>query len=169
MTLKRSIFIVVLIITSFQVKAQSSMEALLAKYNTNSVPYISVEELRMLKFDKDSILIFDAREKEEYEVSHIKNAQFVGYNDFSVEKISQLFSNKSIPIVVYCSVGIRSENISKKLENAGYQNVKNLYGGIFEWKNSGFAVYDTQEKETEKVHTFSKHWSKWLKKGEKVY
>jgi hypothetical protein len=22
---------------------------------------------------------------------------------------------------------------------------------------------------TEKVHTFSKNWSKWLKKGEKIY
>ncbi len=169
MTLKRSIFILILAITSFQMKAQSSMEELLAKYNTNSVPYISVEELSMMKFDKEPILIFDAREKEEYEVSHIKDAKFVGYENFSLERISQLFNNKSIPIVVYCSVGIRSENISEKLQNAGYKNVKNLYGGIFEWKNSGYSVYDTQEKETEKVHAFSKHWSKWLKNGEKIY
>lgn len=169
MNSKRSIFILIIAITSFQMKAQSSLDELLAKYNTHKVPYISVEELRMLKFDTDSLLIFDAREKEEYEVSHIKGAQFVGYDNFSLGNISQQFSNKSIPIVVYCSVGIRSENISEKLKKAGYINVKNLYGGIFEWKNSGYTVYNAEEQETEKVHTFSKHWSKWLKTGEKIY
>jgi hypothetical protein len=44
-----------------------------------------------------------------------------------------------------------------------------LYGGIFEWKNNNFKVLDTLGNETEKVHTFSKSWSKWLTKGEKVY
>jgi len=33
---------------------------------------------------------------------------------------------------VYCSLGIRSEVIAKKLKKAGYTNVFNLYGGIFE-------------------------------------
>ena len=44
-----------------------------------------------------------------------------------------------------------------------------MYGGIFEWKNKGFKVFDSEEKETENVHAFSKEWSKWLKKGVKVY
>ena len=52
---------------------------------------------------------------------------------------------------------------------AGYSNVKNLYGGIFEWKNEGHPVYDSEGKETEKVHAFSKHWGKLLKEGKKVY
>ena len=52
---------------------------------------------------------------------------------------------------------------------AGYTNVYNLYGGIFEWKNKNFIVIDSEEKETNKVHTYNRDWSKWLKKGEKVF
>lgn len=150
------------------VNAQKSLDELLAKYNSSDVPYISVEALKM-KQDETPLWILDTRELEEFEVSHIKNAQFVGYNNFSIKKVSELIPDKSTPIIVYCSLGIRSENIGKKLTKAGFTNVSNLYGGIFEWKNSGFKVYSLQNIETEKVHAYSKAWSKWLKKGEKIY
>ncbi|MEN8818965.1 MAG: rhodanese-like domain-containing protein, partial [Polaribacter sp.] len=52
---------------------------------------------------------------------------------------------------------------------AGYTNVLNLYGGIFEWKNKGNLVFDSNGNATEKIHVFSKEWSKWLLKGKKVY
>lgn len=148
--------------------AQNSLEKLLSRYNSHSIPYISVEELKMMQ-NEGSVVIFDAREKEEFEVSHLKDAVFIGYNNFSEEKISAMSKDKNIPIVVYCSLGIRSENISENLKRMGYENVRNLYGGIFEWKNQGFQVFDSRGKETEKIHAYSRSWSKWLKKGIKVY
>ena len=66
-------------------------------------------------------------------------------------------------------MGIRSEQIGEKLKKAGFTNVKNLYGGIFEWKNKDYPVIDTTGNETEKVHTFSKMWSKYLHAGKPVY
>jgi 3-mercaptopyruvate sulfurtransferase SseA len=66
-------------------------------------------------------------------------------------------------------VGIRSETISEKLKKAGYTDVHNLYGGIFEWKNKDYPVVDSEGKETENVHAYSKVWGKWLNKGVKVY
>lgn len=148
--------------------AQNDLATLLEKYNSHSIPYISVQELKMLQ-KENSVIILDAREKEEFEVSRIKNAVYIGYSDFSAEEVSQLFSNKNVPVVVYCSLGIRSENISEKLKKEGFKNVRNLYGGIFEWKNNGFPVFNSEEKETEKVHTYSRSWSRWLKRGEKIY
>tara|TARA_R100000935_G_scaffold22560_1_gene41496 strand:- start:1389 stop:1892 length:504 start_codon:yes stop_codon:yes gene_type:complete len=150
------------------VSAQESLDKLLSKYNSHSIPYISVEELKV-QSDNQEVSILDAREIEEFEVSHLKNSLFVGYNNFSAESLTSIIEDKNTPIVVYCSLGIRSETISEKLKRAGYTNVKNLYGGIFEWKNKGYSVYDTSNKETQKVHAFSKHWSKYLSKGEKVY
>lgn len=70
---------------------------------------------------------------------------------------------------MYCSLGIRSEHIAEKLKKRGYTSVYNLYGGIFEWKNKDYKVYDSNEKETDNIHAYSKAWSKWLKKGNKVY
>ena len=122
-----------------------------------------------LKLILNDVLLFDAREKVEFETSHIKNALFVGYDKFNLEKTNTKIPNKNDKIIVYCSLGIRSSTIAIKLKKAGYTNVLNLYGGIFEWKNSGYRVYNRDEKETEKVHTYKQEWSKWLLKGEKKY
>ncbi|MCH4822139.1 rhodanese-like domain-containing protein [Gramella lutea] len=146
--------------------SQNSVEDLLKKYNSGVVRYISVEQLRMRQLDKE-VVIIDSREKEEFQVSHIENAILVGYNHFEVSKVNDIA--KDSPIVVYCSLGIRSENIGRKLKKAGYKNVQNLYGGIFEWKNKGFPVVNPEGDETNKVHAFSKTWAKWLKNAEKEY
>ena len=146
--------------------AQDTLDELLKKHNKNSVPYITVQELAMPKTDA---VILDAREPKEFEVSHIKNAMLVGYDFFDIKTVTDIYSNKDEKIVVYCSLGIRSETIAKKLKDEGYTNVLNLYGGIFEWKNNDFIVVDSEEKETNKVHTFNEAWSKWLEKGDKIY
>lgn len=146
--------------------AQESLTQLLKKHNTKSVPYISVQELAM---PKTKATILDAREPKEFEVSHLKNAICVGYDHFNLEETTEQLAKKDQLIVVYCSLGIRSEDIAEKLVEAGYTNVYNLYGGIFEWKNNDFSVIDSEEKETDNIHTFSKAWSKWLLKGNKIY
>ena len=112
------------------------------------------------------VILLDAREKKEYDTSHIENAIWIGYDDFNVNRVSKVPKDREI--VVYCSVGYRSEKIAEKLEKDGYTNVSNLYGGIFEWVNEGNKVQDV-DGETTNVHTFNKDWSKWLFKGKKIY
>ncbi|MCB0464970.1 MAG: rhodanese-like domain-containing protein [Aequorivita sp.] len=148
--------------------AQKKLDDLLQKHNTQSIPYISVEELRMFQMN-DIVTILDAREPEEFRICHIESAINIGFNNFSAEEEQIQKLNKNIPVVVYCSLGIRSEEIGEKLKKAGFTHVKNLYGGIFEWKNTGYPVIDSTGKETENVHTFSKHWSNYLRAGNPVY
>ncbi len=152
----------------FGVSAQDSLQTLLSKFNNESIPYIAAEELKMLQNNTDFLLV-DTRERKEFEVSKIEGAVYAGYNQFSIKQFANFVTDKTRPIVVYCSLGIRSEDIGEKLKKAGYTNVKNLYGGIFEWKNKGFPVIDADGNTTEKVHAFSKQWSKWLIKGKKIY
>jgi rhodanese-related sulfurtransferase len=45
---------------------------------------------------------------------------------------------------VYCSIGKRSDEITKMLGEAGFTNARNLYGGIFEWVNQGHPVFNSQ-------------------------
>lgn len=145
---------------------QTALDSLLQKENKESIPYITVAEL----VQKENIVLLDSREKIEYETSHIKNAVCVGYDKFKLKKIKKLLpKDKNTPIVVYCSLGIRSEDIAEKLKKAGYTNVYNLYGGIFEWKNQDNSVVDNKGETTENVHTFNEDWSIWLKKGVKIY
>lgn len=163
--MKTFIFYLTLFITSLGF-SQETLADLLKEYNTKSVPYISVEELAM---PKTTAILLDAREPNEYEVSHLKEAIYVGYDFFKMDSIQLKIPNKTTEIVVYCSLGIRSETIAEKLKKAGYTNVKNLYGGIFEWKNKNFKIVNSEEKETENVHVFSKEWGQWLLKGIKIY
>jgi rhodanese-related sulfurtransferase len=62
---------------------------------------------------------------------------------FSEEVVADL--PREAPVIVYCSVGYRSEKIGEKLQKLGFQNVHNLYGGIFQWKNDGFEVLNAQK------------------------
>ncbi len=162
----KTLILYITILGSFIGFSQESISVLLEKQNHGNVPYITVQELAM---PKTNALILDAREALEYKTSHLENAVFVGYDTFKIDSIKSMFTNKEEKIVVYCSVGIRSEKIAKQLKKAGYTNVYNLYGGIFQWKNNGFKIFDTEEKETENVHVSSKYWAKFLLKGNKVY
>ncbi|MDY2587315.1 rhodanese-like domain-containing protein [Winogradskyella aquimaris] len=163
--MKRTIIYTFLFISGF-VFSQQTLPEVLKKHNNEDIPYISVQELAMPKTDA---ILLDARELKEYEVSHLKDALYVGYNEFNLEHTVKNLNNKDQMIVVYCSLGIRSEDIAEQLQNKGYTNVYNLFGGIFEWKNKGFTVYDNNNNPTENVHAFSKEWSQWLLKGIKIY
>ena len=166
--MKNKLLYIIIILLGITTNAQKTLDQTLKKYNKNNVPYISVTELRMYQA-QGNVLILDSRELKEFTVSHIETATNVGYDHFSIEDFSEKHPNKKEAIVVYCTLGIRSETISDQLIKAGYTNVKNLYGGICEWKNKDFKVYDSTETETQNIHTFSKEWSKWLKKGTSVF
>ncbi|MGY3793951.1 rhodanese-like domain-containing protein [Aquimarina sp. 433] len=164
--MKKVTLIFFCILLPLLVASQDSLKELLMLHNSKSIPYITVKEL---KSSKNDVILFDARELVEYQTSHLKGAIHVGYDFFEIKKIANQNIPKDSKIVVYCSLGIRSEDISEKLKEFGYTNIYNLYGGIFEWKNDGNEVVDMNEKETNKVHAFSKEWGKWLYKGKKVY
>lgn len=140
-----------------------SYNLLLKKLLKHDVPEISIDNLNKIK---NTVLLLDAREPAEYTVSHLRNAKYVGYKDFNIDALKN--TDKHQPIIVYCSVGYRSEKITEKLMNAGFTNVQNLYGGIFEWKNKKLDVYDA-DGITNNIHPYSNTWGLWLKNGNKVY
>ncbi|MBA3986937.1 MAG: rhodanese-like domain-containing protein [Flavobacteriales bacterium] len=164
----RKLIIVAIFTLPFFGFGQKTLADLLKHNNTQTIPYITAEELKMQQ-NNSHFLLLDTRERKEFEVSKIEGAVYGGYNEFSLMQFTNFVTDKTRPIVVYCSLGIRSEDIGEKLKKAGYTNVKNLYGGIFEWKNKDFPVIDTDGNETQKVHAFSKQWGKWLLKGKKIY
>ncbi|MBC7921640.1 MAG: rhodanese-like domain-containing protein [Ferruginibacter sp.] len=132
-----------------------------------SVPIVRPRQLAVGLASDSSLVLLDSRARREYDVSHLRGARLVGYDDFDVRRVRDL--PKNAPIVVYCSVGYRSEKVGEKLVAAGYTNVRNLYGGIFAWVNEGHPVYEGNQRPTRRVHAYSRLWGKWLNKGEKVY
>jgi rhodanese-related sulfurtransferase len=153
-------FILIIIFISSFVQAESEFEvmakAMALKFGA---PIMSVEQLKT----EDKIVIFDARELKEFNVSHIPGANYVGFDNFDMDKVKAKFK-KEVKIVVYCSVGYRSGKIAMLLSEQGYRAF-NLFGGIFDWNNKGHDLVDTKEKKTSKIHGYNKNWSKWLTRG----
>jgi rhodanese-related sulfurtransferase len=145
--------------------SQNTIPKVLATLNKKTVPYITVSTLQ----SAPSIILLDARELKEYKISHIKDALFVGFDTFDSKKFLTVVPDKNDTIVVYCSVGVRSEIIGEKLQKLGYKKVFNLYGGIFDWKNIGGQVLNSKGIITDSVHTYNKEWSKYLTRGIKIY
>ena len=161
---KELVFIAIILFTAYTSFGQQSAayKKMLDTLLKHSVKEISPREVAA----KNNIILLDARPANEYNVSHLQNAIRVGFKDFSFDKLNGLPKNS--PIIVYCSVGYRSEKITEKLNAAGYTNVQNMVGGIFEWINEGRILKDSTGT-TDKVHAYNEAWGKWILRGTKVY
>lgn len=113
-----------------------------------SVKSISTAELA--KADPKPVLI-DVRTAEEFEVSHLAGARRVEPDATTISL------PKDAAIVTYCSVGYRSAKFAQRLQDAGFTNVRNLDGSIFQWANEGRAVEPGK-----KVHPYNKKWGALL-------
>jgi adenylyltransferase/sulfurtransferase len=76
----------------------------------------------------ENLNLLDVREEMEYHTYNIggKNIPLSKIN----ENINQLGYNKNDEIIVICKVGLRSETARKILTENGYQQVRNLTGGL---------------------------------------
>ena len=137
--------------------------ALLRGLLHQTVPFVSVAQLRR----QPGAVLLDTREAPEFAVSHLRGARLVCYDTFALAAVRDI--PKDASIVVYCSVGARSEKIGARLRQAGFTNVRNLYGGIFEWVNESQPVYTTDNQTTTRVHAYSPSWGIWLRRGQRVY
>jgi rhodanese-related sulfurtransferase len=152
-----------LILSANPVFSQSfPYRTLLSTFYDEDFPTLKPDQIN----DLSGFQILDAREKEEFEVSHLPGAKWIGYDTFNLKNVAKLEKNQ--PVLIYCTVGARSQDIGKRLQDAGFNQVFNLYGGIIQWANDGKTL-ETAGKPTQKVHTYTRAWGIWLINGEKVY
>lgn len=125
-----------------------------------AVQQIEPEELasRLEQPNLPQPVLLDTRTQAEFAVSHLANAKQV---DPKLETFEHLGLPLDTPIVTYCSVGYRSSAIANRLQAAGYSNVVNLKGSIFQWANQGRPVYRSGQS-VEQVHPYNSLWGKLL-------
>lgn len=113
-----------------------------------------------------AMLRLDTRSWAEYAVSHLPGAIWVGYDRFDSSRVAGL--SRQRPILVYCSVGVRSETIGTQLQALGFDAVYNLAGGLFEWHNQGYPLHRAGRL-TDTLHGYDRHWGLWVQGGVVVY
>ncbi len=119
------------------------------------------------KIAEGGTILLDARGYDEYRVSHLKGALHVGYDALNEQVLHGLDPNAEI--VVYCSVGKRSEDVARIMRDRGFTQVYNLWGGLFDWVNQGGKIVDENGKDTNQVHPYNRIWGIWLTNCEKTY
>jgi rhodanese-related sulfurtransferase len=106
---------------TIQLNAQSfGYKTLLKGFYDSDFPVIYPDQKELIS----SAVLLDAREKAEFDVSHLQGGRWVGYNAFQISSVSDI--PKDQPIVIYCTVGVRSQEIGKKLKMEGFTQVYNL-------------------------------------------
>jgi rhodanese-related sulfurtransferase len=125
------------------------------------VSWITTEQLAAWLDDKNrpAPVLLDVRTKAEWEVSHIPGARRVEPNAPVGEVIAAM--PKETPIVTYCAVGYRSGELATRLREAGFTNVRNLEGSIFEWANEHRPLVREDQPVTI-VHPYSSLWGRLL-------
>lgn len=130
-------------------------------FNQEAVQRISVQEAVDLLSVED-VQILDAREKSEYEVSHLENAHL-----YFPETMNLLDKNK--PVLIYCTVGYRSNMAAKALSELGFDEVYELKPGILGWANQEQTLIDIENRETDEVHVYDEIFSPLLTNGVAIY
>ncbi len=95
----------------------------------SGVPEITVEELKRRRDAGDDIFLLDVREPHEYQICNLRG-YLMPLNDLP-RRVHELDSSREI--VAHCRSGARSAKAVEFLRQAGFQNVKNLQGGILAW------------------------------------
>ncbi len=96
-------------------------------------PYITPMEFKHLMDDGEDMLVLDTRNVYETRVGSFEGSLELGISTFrefpkAIESIPEEYKSKTV--VMYCTGGIRCEKASAVMMNAGFQDVKQLEGGI---------------------------------------
>jgi sulfur-carrier protein adenylyltransferase/sulfurtransferase len=98
---------------------------------SSGVPEIQVEELKRRLDAKDDLFVLDVREPHEYQICNI-GGYLIPLNDLP-KRVNELDSSREI--VVHCKMGGRSAKAVAFLQQAGFNKVHNLTGGITAWSD----------------------------------
>ena len=101
---------------------------------TETIPEITVYELKAKMDRKDPFLLLDVREPYEYEIAKIPGSQLIPVGQLE-QRLGELEAYKDKEILAHCKSGGRSARAVELLRRSGFKKVFNVAGGINEWSN----------------------------------
>ncbi|KAJ5068254.1 phage shock protein e-related protein [Anaeramoeba ignava] len=81
-----------------------------------------------MKKNKENIQVIDVRTPEEYQISHLPDALLVDFENKFRENMHKIDKNKEV--IVHCLAGQRGYFALRVLRQHGFNNVKNITGGM---------------------------------------
>lgn len=93
---------------------------------------ISPADVKQLLTSGATPFILDVRQPEEHSEGHIPGCTLIPVGELP-DRIGEVMQHKADDVIVYCRSGKRSAQACMLLELNGFENVKNLTGGMLAW------------------------------------
>ena len=97
-----------------------------------SVPSLDAHALQALRLGGQPLQVIDVREQNEWDILHIPQAQLMPMQQV-LSGVHHAQLSRDAEIVVYCKAGSRSRTVVQALTEQGFDNVRNLEGGVLAW------------------------------------
>jgi sulfur-carrier protein adenylyltransferase/sulfurtransferase len=97
---------------------------------------ISAVEVKQGAGKKDSPLLLDVRQPDEFRAGHVTGAKLIPLNELE-KRVGELPRDRKI--ICICRSGSRSGAATRMLAKAGY-DVANMRGGMIAWNQAGLPV-----------------------------
>lgn len=111
---------------------------------------------------KGALTILDVRDENEFDVSHLAGAK--RYEEGVLKGL-----DPKMPVLVYCTVGIRSNKLAQTLRDQGFSEIIELQDGLIGWSNAQLPLVNSMNKDTDSIHVYNQFFGKLLKEGVPVY
>jgi len=92
-----------------------------------------VPQQAVMMINRNDAVVLDVRDKKDFDSGHIVDAINIPHAKLS-QRVTELDKHKQKPVVVVCKMGQHSGDACKALQEAGFEQVVRLGGGIAEWK-----------------------------------
>jgi len=123
-----------------------------------AIAEVSVEEVKTRLERGEQWTLLDVREREEYRAGHLEGALSLP-RGFLEMRVEETVPAKNMPILAYCSGGVRSLIAARTLKEMGYENVLSMSGGYTAWKNAGYTWVADRQFTPEQLTRYARHFT----------
>lgn len=99
---------------------------------------VSLEEGRQL-LDQKQVVLFDIREPAEHATGVAEGARLLPMSQLN-QRVSEIPTDPSQPVLIICNTQNRSSKVAQALKDAGWGNVRYVYGGMSTWARNGWPM-----------------------------
>ena len=92
--------------------------------------------------NRERAVVVDVSEPEEFAAGHIGGAKNVPVGELE-KKLTATVKNKTLPVILVCATGARSNRALAAVKKLGYEQAQALGGGLKAWKDANLPIQNT--------------------------
>ncbi|OOG58620.1 rhodanese-like domain-containing protein [Polaromonas sp. C04] len=92
--------------------------------------------------NRERAVVVDVSEPEEFAAGHIGGAKNVPFDQLE-KKLTETVKNKTLPVILVCATGARSNRALAAVKKLGYEQAQALGGGLKAWKDANLPIQNT--------------------------